>query len=123
MSNEKAEIVPSIALLRWAFGLGILVDVGMFVHSGWITGLIAWAGIGLVGVVFMDRIANFIVRLPELGAVEHSLLPARQAHATRRALCSAEHRGVRGRVRSLAARHHDRGSDLLALPALHFVDA
>jgi hypothetical protein len=65
MSNEKAEIVPPVALLRWAFGLGILVDVGMFVHSGWITGLIAWAGIGLVGVVFMDRIANFIVRIPD----------------------------------------------------------
>src|ERR1043165_3651076 len=176
MSNEKAEIVPPVALLRWAFGLGILVDVGMFVHSGWITGLIAWAGIGLVGVVFMDRIANFIVRipdrvtrrgllvggvggsgvivvlyspgaavgvpggararsadqgrpelpllgtehlrvpaqctspdqpLPELGAVEHSLLPARQAHTARRALRGAERRGVRGRVRSLAARHHD----------------
>jgi hypothetical protein len=57
--------LPAATALRLAFALGFVADLGMFVHAGWVRGLITWAVVGIVGLVLIDKFAVWIAHVPD----------------------------------------------------------
>jgi hypothetical protein len=64
-SVNSSTRLPTATALRLAFALGFVADLGMFVHAGWINGLIAWAVVGVVGLMLVDKLAVRIARVPD----------------------------------------------------------
>jgi len=56
---------PSTNALRFAFAFGFIADIGMFIHAGWVKGLMAWAALGILVLVSMGWISGGIARIPE----------------------------------------------------------